>query len=367
MIFEDKYLFQFYNCKSKIVDSNFENFLAYKHLFKIVYDASNNLSIEEFKSFCANIGLTPYQAKCYYTVYDKLFNPEIIEYKISDELASRAKNWTKDMWIEFSKAYTDDLTCRKVLFNTLITKKLKYSNVSIPVELLNLNDIRKFRKYVDKFKPNKAKKVASSFKSLRTRLNNFINKDFRNYTKADNELMNRIREYHDTLVALIEEHMESSDEEVDGEVVENTIDTEMEPLEAVRAVPEPVKVDQELVTTDDFSDPWVEAVRKYIETDIYKLYSTGNKLKVNWANPYYAVIFLGLDIFNIPDRDEYRKKYKELIILFHPDTKRVEHKAVATTLLTILNDINLNIWGSCGERYLQFINSIKFSLIKLGV
>lgn len=349
MELKEHWLDDYYACKNKIIDSNFENFLGYKKLFKLVFDASNDLEIDEYKRFCNKIGLNPFEAKSYYMVYDKFFRSCIAEYKISDELAKRAKNWDKTIWIEFAGVYSDDLACRKALFYTLISGKLKYGNVAVSVEEIKLKDIRKYKYFVKKYSHNKTKNIYSKFKSIRTRLNNFINKDFKNYAKADNELLNTLKMHNSNIMALIEEHIQNLDEkELPKEEVEITNDS---------APPE----------EETPADDWESSISKYVSSEIYKLYEQGDQLKVNWENPYYAVIFLGLDVFNLPTAEEYRKRYKELVLLFHPDTKEEAKKPVANLLFTILNNINLNTWGINGERYLKFINSIKFSLIKLGL
>ena len=364
MDLEGKLLFDINVCKDQIASSNFENFLAYKNLFKLVFEASNNLPLTEFKQFCKDNNISPYQAKSYYTVYDKLFNSTITEYKISEELAKRAKHWDKDTWIEFSKLYDDGLACRKILFYALVSSKLKYSDICIPIEEVTIKDIKKYRQYINKYRPNKYKNTAGKFRGLRTRLSNFINKDFRAYVRADKDLMNMIQEHNNNLIALIEEHLEhieqvdtNEPEEIE-EIPQQEINMQEEDTVEITHYTRESKIDL---------NEWLESVSKYIDTDIYRLYNSGNKLKVNWNNPYYAVIFLGLDAFNLPSRDEYRRRYRELIMLFHPDNKSAENKNMATLLMTILNDINLQIWGSNGERYMQFETSIKFSLMQLGV
>lgn len=388
MNYNERFLDDYLACKDKIVNSNFENFLGYKKLFKLVFDASNNLSNEEFKAFCNDININHHQAREYYRVYDKLFSSDKKDYRISDELAKRAMAWDKSIWIEFSKIYSDDKTRRKTLFYTLVSKKLKYGNITIPVESLKLNDVKKFRQYVNKYKPNKYKNISSTFKSLRTRLNNFINKEFKNYTKSDKALMEKIKLHQETLIALIEEHLEQ-DQHLDTQLHEDLFDDshysakissfDQDNNELInhdhdyKHAIEKLEQDYDFTFCSSFTDnnnkdsDWNHKVNKFTSTDIFELYSNGSKARVNWENPYYTVIFLGLDIFNLPSKDEYRKMYKELVLLFHPDNKSDEQKPIANILLIILNDINLNVWGIGGERYFKFIQSIKFSLLNLGV
>lgn len=354
-----KLLEEYNYCIQAIIDSNFENFISYKKLFKLVYEASNSLSISEFKSFCKSIDINPFQAKAYYNAYDRLFKDTITEFKISNELAKRAKNWDKSIWLEFSKLYIDDVTCRKTLFFALVLKKLKYGTISIPIEKLTIYDVKRYKHFIDKHKKKNPADINKKFKSIKTRLNNFINKEFKVSCKANNEIMTNIKDYQESLFALIEANIHD---------IETYESTENEDFTTKERYIEPEKAED----NDDeyFTAPmseWDKAVHRYKLTELYKLYDSGNKLNVNWENPYYAVIFLGLDIFNLPSKEEYRKLYKELIMLFHPDNKTDINKQTANLLLVILNDINLNVWGINSERYLKFINSVKFSLMNLGV
>jgi hypothetical protein len=351
MIFKNQLLNEYDECKNTLIDSYFDNFLGHKRLFKLIFEAATYLDIQEYKDFCRQINITSHEAKNFYHVYDTFFRPDIADFKITDDIAKKARLWEKNMWIEFSKIYTDEKTCRKTLFCTLISGKLKYNNICIPVENLKLNDIKKFKQYVNKFRTTKNKDISTKFKSLRTRLNNFINKDFKNYTRADKELLETIRNHNANLIALIEEHLENCRTEEDNEYLETE------------------NIAEHYDEADDGTEgyEWFKKIRKYTETDIYNMYKNGENLKVNWDNPYYAVIFLGLDVFNLPTAEDYRKRFKELMHLFHPDTKEIQYKPVANRLTTILNDINLNTWGHNGERYIKFLNSIKFSLMQLEV
>lgn len=355
MTFKDKLLNEFNNCNYSILNSTFENFLAYKNLFQVVHEASNNLEMQDYKEFCNEIGISQLEARNYCIVYEKLFNQDVKEYKISDELIKRAKSWDKSMWIEFSKIYNDDTACRKNIFLILVSGKFRYNGLCIPVNKIKLSDIKRYRLYINKFKRNKKKKLYSNYKSLRTRLNNFINKEFKNYAKADKQLLDTVKNHSNNLLCILEEHLEN----LESEETENKQKLKTNTIEET--------IPQHTSEKETTEDNWYNKIERYTNTDIYKLYSRGENLNVKWENPYYAVIFLGLDIFKLPNHEEYRKKHKELVMLFHPDNKPEEHKVVANLLTIILNDINLNTWGISGERYNKFVNSIKFSLMKLKI
>lgn len=370
-IYQD-WLNEFIECKNKIIDSNFENFIEYKKLFKLIYEASNNMDIHDYKKYCHDMGISPLEAKNYCIAYEKIFKQSITEYKISDELAKKAKSWDKSIWIEFSKIYHDGLSCRKALFYTLITGKLKYGNTSIPIDHIKLCHIKKFKQHVLKFNPHKGKKLENNFKSIRTRLNNFINKDLKSNLKSNKELMQAINNHYSNLFAILEEHLEQLNEKVEDydefEDLSHT-DDDINKVEIITDSNEKTSVSStaDHLKEEDDAESWKVQIQPFIATDIYKLYNQGSNNDINWGNPYYAVLFLGLDIFNLPSPEAYRKKFKELVILFHPDNKKLEDKPLANQLLNILNDINLNIWGANGERYCAFINAIKFSMMKLGV
>jgi len=363
MTFKNILLSEYQECNHSLIDSAYENFLSYKKLFELVYQATEKLEYQEYKDFCKDVNITPHEAKTYARVYDLFFKPDIKEYRITDEVARRAKKWDKYMWLEFSKIYEDEKNCRKTLFCILLTGKLRYKGITIPVEELTLNDIKRFKSHINKFKSYKSKDITAKFKSLRTRLNNFINKEFKSYTKADKEILEQIKTHHNNLIALIEEHLENANHEaVDSQEITETKEDKQE----FSTFNTSDMLDSETIEEIP-SREWFKKINRFLSTDLYKLYENGDNLKVNWNNPYYAVIFLNLDIFNLPSAEEYRKMYKEMILLFHPDNKEENAKTLASKLTSILNDINLNVWGANGERYTHFINSIKFSIMKLGV
>lgn len=339
---QNQYFDKYINSKCMMKKVSLQCFIAYKSLFETVYNASLALSNSEYKTFLKQINLSHSEANDYCLTYIKLFHPEIKQFNISEELIKQPLDWRKDIWIAFAKMYNDDLACRKLLFNTLIGGKLLYNNVCIPVDKIKLSDLKNYKLYLKKYKTNKAKNVYTKFKFIRTRLTNFLEKELNINSINNSDVINKILNHYNNFTAMVEEHLESSNKENN----KSSIITQI-PYDNTSYA------NQNLI--------------KFTASDLFKSYLDGKQSTINWDNPYYSVIFMGLDIFNLPTSEEYKKIYTELSFKFQTDDKNDSEKSLFILLQKILLDINFNIWGINGEKYPYFVDKIRKSLIRLGV